>query len=154
MADRNKAIPAVYLFFEKDGKFLIARRCNTGYQDGNYNVPSGHVEAGETILEAAVREAKEEVGVDIRPEDLEFIHASYRVKHDYTDNRADYFFKLSRWSGDIVNAEPEKCDDLKWVSIDELPENMTPHVRMVFAAMLTGQTFSELDLEQLRGLGY
>lgn len=55
MATRNKAIPAVYIFLEKDGKFLIARRCNTGYQDGNYQVPAGHVDEGELPTEAMVR---------------------------------------------------------------------------------------------------
>ena len=50
MANRNKAIPAVYIFLEKDGKFLIARRCNTGYQDGNYQVPAGHIDDNRALV--------------------------------------------------------------------------------------------------------
>ena len=38
------AIPAVYLLLVQDGKILLIRRCNTGYQYGNYSVPAGHME--------------------------------------------------------------------------------------------------------------
>ena len=70
--ERNKAVPAVYLILERDdGCILLMRRCNTGYQDGNYNLPSGHVEDGELPKAAMVREAKEEIGIDVAQEDLE-----------------------------------------------------------------------------------
>ena len=61
MKTRNKAVPAVYLILERDNKILIARRANTGYEDGNYQVPAGHVEEAELPTEAVIREAKEEV---------------------------------------------------------------------------------------------
>ena len=138
MGTRNKAIPAVYIFLEKDGKFLVARRCNTGYQDGNYQVPAGHIDEGELPTEAMVREAKEEVGIDLLPSDLELVHVSYRPKHDNTDNRVDFFFRTRTWGGEIKNMEPNKCDDLKWISLDELPENMTPPVRDAMECMREG----------------
>src|SRR3989338_2169193 len=100
MATRNKTIPAVYIFLEKDGKFLVARRCNTGYQDGNYQVPAGHVDEGELPTEAMVREAKEEVGIDVLATDLKLVHVSYRPKHDNTDNRVDFFFRPRTWGGE------------------------------------------------------
>src|SRR3989338_7672438 len=135
MATRNKAIPAVYIFLEKDGKFLVARRCNTGYQDGNYQVPAGHVDEGEL------------------PGDLELVHVSYRPKHDNTDNRVDFFFRTRTWGGEIKNMEPNKCDDLKWVSLDELPENMTPHVRDAAECMREGVFFKELGIDFLKKHG-
>lgn len=153
MATRNKAIPAVYIFLEKDDRYLITRRCNTGYQDGNYQVPAGHVDEGELPTEAMVREAKEEVGIDLSPNDLELVHVSYRLKHDNTDNRVDFFFHARIWDGKIKNMEPNKCDDLKWVSLDELPENMTPHVRDAMECMRNGVFFKELGVGFLKKYG-
>ncbi len=154
MKQRNKAIPAAYLFLEKDGKYLIARRANTGYQDGVYQVPAGHVEDQELPSEAIIREAKEEIGVDIAPEDLHCFHVSYRPRHDDTDNRADFFFSTSVWKGEIINVEPHKCDDLKWASLDELPQNMTLHIREAFRSLRDKSFYRgiSLDLLKMNGL--
>lgn len=151
--ERNKAIPAAYLFFEKEGKYLITRRCNTGYEDGIYQVPAGHIEYGELPSEAAVREGKEEAGVAISPKDLELFHISYRPKHDPTDNRVDFFFKVKKWKGDIVNMEPNKCDDMKWVDLDEIPQSMTLHIREAFSALKSGKFYKEINLDNLKGAG-
>lgn len=153
MQQRNKAVPAVYLILEQDGKILLARRFQTGYQDGNYNLPSGHVEDGELPVAAVIREAQEEVGIDLREEDLKFVHVSYRPPHDETGNRVDFFFHATTWSGEVVNAEPHKCDDLKWTSPQELPKNMTPHVRHVIGCVLRGECFSELGIDFLKANG-
>jgi len=153
MKERNKAIPASYLFLEKEGKFLVARRCNTGYQDGNYQVPAGHVDKGELPSEALIREAKEEIGIVVSPEDIELVHISYRPKHDSTDNRVDFFFRVKKWSGEVKNMEPNKCDDLRWVNIHELPQTMTPHVRDAFECMQKGIFYKELDFTFLKNNG-
>lgn len=153
MNGRNKAIPAAYLFLEEDGQFLITRRCNTGYQDGNYQVPAGHVDEGELPSEALIREAKEEIGIDLSPKDFELVHVSYRPKHDNTDNRVDFFFRARTWSGEVKNMEPNKCDDLKWVTLDELPESMMPHVRDAMECMQKGVFYKELGLPYLKENG-
>jgi ADP-ribose pyrophosphatase YjhB (NUDIX family) len=150
MKIRNKAIPASYLILEKDGKILVARRCNTGYEDGVYQVPAGHVEEGELPTEALIREAKEEIGIDLDPSDLELVHVSYRPKHDETGDRVDFFFRARNWKGEITNMEPGKCDDLKWVSFDEIPNSMTLHVRKAIENMNNDIFFEEIDLDQLK----
>ena len=122
--NRNRAVPTVYLIVEEEEKLLIARRCNTGYEDGNYQVPAGHVDPGELPKQAMIREAKEEIGISIHATDLELVHTSYRPPHDETGNRVDFFFRVHRWSGDIKNVEPDKCDDLRWVTYAALPANM------------------------------
>ena len=152
--ERNKAVPAVYLILERDdGCILLMRRCNTGYQDGNYNLPSGHVEDGELPKAAMVREAKEEIGIDVAQEDLEFVHASYRPKHDETGNRVDIFFATKKWSGEITNVETDKCDDLKWIDPDDLPVNTTPHVRRIIEDIWEGIMYSEIDTDFLKNEG-
>ena len=143
--ERNKSVPAVYLIFRKDDKILMGRRQNTTYYDGWYGVPAGHVEAKELPIEAGIREGKEEVGVDIDPGDVQFAHALYRTAQDETGDRADYFFVVKKWSGEPKIMEPEKCDDLKWFSINELPENIIHHERGVIENIKKGISYSELD---------
>jgi 8-oxo-dGTP diphosphatase len=69
---------AVYILLEKDGRHAFVKRSNTGWRDGYYSLPSGKVEKGESYLRAAVREAKEEVGVTIDLEDLEHVLTTHR----------------------------------------------------------------------------
>lgn len=152
--ERNKAVPAVYLILERDdGCILLMRRCNTGYQDGNYNLPSGHVEDGELPVEAMIREAKEEIGIDLMREDLHFMHISYRPKHDETGNRVDIFFHAMQWSGEVRNVELHKCNDLKWTHSNALPVNMTPHVRQIIGYVRQGIVYSELGVNFLKREG-
>jgi len=153
MKQRNKAIPAAYLFLEKNGKYLFARRYNTGYQDGNYQTPAGHVDEGELPSEALIREAKEEIGITIAPENIELVHVFYRPKHDNTDNRVDFFFRVSKWTGKVANMEPNKCDELTWFAPNEIPENITPHVRDAFNNMLNGSFYEELNIDYLKKEG-
>jgi 8-oxo-dGTP pyrophosphatase MutT (NUDIX family) len=143
MKDKLKLIPASYLFLEKDGKYLFMRRAKTGYQDGNYQVPAGHVEENESPSEAMVREAKEEIGIDLNPDDLEFVQVAYRMNQERTGFRADFFFKASIWKGEIINAEPNKCDDLQWFASDGLPENVVPLMRSVLESMEKGSYLVE-----------
>src|SRR5689334_8641182 len=62
---------AAHIFLLKDNAVLLLRRANTGYEDGNYGVVAGHVELGESVTQAAVREIWEEVGVIVRLPDLQ-----------------------------------------------------------------------------------
>jgi len=65
---RSRFPVAVHLFFLRDEQILLLRRFNTGYEDGNYSVVAGHVDAGETVTQAAIREATEKPGCMIRPQ--------------------------------------------------------------------------------------
>lgn len=146
MTERNAAIPAAYVFLEReDGKCLFLLRANTGYMDGRYQMPSGHVEHRELPSAAAVREVKEETGVDIDPADLELVHVAYRVRHDERRDRIDYFYRAKRWSGEIVNAEPHKCDGMEWARLDALPENTVPVIAYAVGRVLAGERHSELE---------
>lgn len=147
------ATTASYLILRKDGQILFARRCNTGYQDGNYQVPAGHVDAGESPSEALIREVKEEIGIDIQPEDVKFVHTSFRPKIDSTGDRVDYFFEVTKWDGEVVNCEPGKCDDLVWCSPTNMPDNTTLHVRVAIACIENGEPFSELSVDFLKQSG-
>ncbi len=104
----------------------MLRRYNTGYQDGNYSVVAGHLNGGEPITDAAIREAREEVGIEIQAQDLEVVGVMHRLSDD---ERIDFFLLASSWSGQVSNEEPHRCDQLIWSDLDELPENVIPYVR-------------------------
>lgn len=63
MNERHSNIPAAYLTLFRDNKVLLLRRCNTGYEDGNYSMVAGHVDQGETFTQAIIRESNEEAGI-------------------------------------------------------------------------------------------
>ena len=136
----NSFLVAVHLFFLKDNKILLLRRFNTGYEDGNYSVVAGHVDAGETVTQAAVREAQEEAGVVLQLGDLQVAHVMNRKSND---ERVDFFIVVKGWSGEIRNMEPEKCDDLAWFSLAALPANTIPYVRHAIENYQKGISYSE-----------
>jgi len=131
---------AVHLFFLRDSQILLLRRYNTGYEDGNYSVVAGHVDAGETVTQAVIREAGEEIGVDLSSQDIEIVHVMNR-KSD--DERIDFFVVVKRWEGEISNCEPGKCDQLAWYSFDDLPQNIIPYVGAAIEEYQAGNFHSE-----------
>ena len=144
MKERFKAVPAVYLFLKKDGNIFLTRRFNTGYKDGEYMVPSGHVEAGESLCAAMAREAMEEVGVLVRPVDLRLVHVMYRAAADATGERADFFFDTASWEGEPRNCEPDKCDEVGWFPLYRLPQNTVGYLTDAIAASSRGVPLLEL----------
>lgn len=126
MADRFKLISAVHLMLIKDNKILLLRRCNTGYEDGNYSVVAGHIDGNEEIKTAMIREAQEEAGIIINENDIEIVGVMHRKS---TDERIDFFLKCEKWGNEITNMEPNKCDELKWVDINALPDNVIPYIK-------------------------
>ena len=146
--DRFKLIPAAYLVLRKDNQVLLLRRANTGYQDGKYGLVSGHLDGDELGTVAMAREAKEEAGIDVDPANLRFVHVSHRLtRNDPGQERIDLFYELREWQGQIINAEPEKCDDLSWFDIDSLPSNMLPFVKRVLSDIANGISYSEYLVE-------
>ena len=130
----------VHLFFFRENQILLLRRFNTGFRDGEYSVPAGHLDGGETVLRAAIREGKEEVGVDIEETDMTFSSVLHRIEDE---ERVDFFVQVHQWQGEPFNAEPDKCDDLRWVDITALPANIIPYVNQALINHLNGIRFDE-----------
>jgi len=131
-------IPAVYLVLIEDGRILMARRTNTGYGDGMYSLVAGHVEAGETLTAALIREAREEAGLVLDAADLTLAHTLHRP----ADGRLDFFFTARNREGTIEIREPDKCDDLSWFQIDELPATTLPYIRWAIEQIREGVGFA------------
>ena len=138
LATRFKLIGAVHLFLVHEGKILLLRRAHTGYEDGNYSVIAGHLDGHEQVKAAMIREAREEAGIEIAPEDIEVVGVMHR---NASDERVDFFLKASAWRGSIVNREPHKCDELAWFALDGLPENIIAYVRRAISNYQQGRWF-------------
>ncbi len=131
-------VVAVHLFLLRDGLVLLLRRYNTGYEDGRYSVVAGHVDGGEEIKAAMIREAREEAGIAIAPEDLTVVGVMHRRS---AEERIDFFLAARRWTGEVTNREPGKCDELAWFDLDALPANVIPYVRRAFDNYREGHWF-------------
>ncbi len=140
MADRYRLIPEVYLILERDDHVLLLRRFQTGYEDGNYGLVAGHLEAGESAIAGIIREAREEAGLALRQDDLELVHVVHRSARD---GCMGLFFRCRRWAGEPVNAEPHKCDDLSWFGYDELPSNTIAYIRHALILARDGTAYSD-----------
>jgi 8-oxo-dGTP diphosphatase len=137
---RHNLIGDVHLVLLNDnGEVLFGKRQNTGFEDGAWHVPSGHLEAGESVVRALVREAKEEIGVVIAEEDIEFAHVMHNSS---SGGRVAFFFTVNTWSGIPENREPDKCSELGWFPLDALPEDMIDYCRVALAHIATGRAFS------------
>lgn len=118
---RMLAKSAVYMMLRDEaGRILLTRRFNTGYMNGWYDTPSGHVEPGETLLQAAVRELLEEAGVSAQEKDLKLWH----INQYYANGEVYYcfFFMVDVWEGTPRITEPHRCDDMQFFSLDDLPK--------------------------------
>lgn len=137
---RFKIRCAVYLFFIKDDKLFLIQRKNTGWEDGKYGVPSGHLEKNETVRDAVAREAKEEAGIDIEKSKLKIVHTMHR-KSNF--NYIDLYFTIDSWEGEPTNSEKDKSDKCGWFSIENLPNNTLINVSVVIKNYRNNILFSE-----------
>lgn len=135
---RTTFISAVHLFLLRDQQILLLRRCHTGYEDGNFSVPAGHLDGSEQVIDAAIREAQEEIGVEITPQDITVVGVMHRLSHD---ERIDFFVAANRWAGEPRNCEPDKCDEIRWADVDDLPDHVIPYIRRAIDNFVAGRWF-------------
>ncbi len=116
-----KLTVAVSTVLVKDNKVFLVRRYNTGWEDGKYNLPGGHLKGRETARGAAVREVFEETGVKVNVDDLRFFNVSHLITNS---ERVHIYFYATKWKGEPTNFEKEKADSADWFPLDDLPKNL------------------------------
>jgi len=144
--DRFRLVVAVYVVFRDGDKVLLGKRANTGYFDGSFSVPGGHVDGGETAIDAAIREAREELAAAVDREELRLAHVMHRFSETPTPHeRIDLGFETFKVHPEIKNNEPHKCAGLEWFSLQELPENIVPEVKIILEKIAAGEPYSDYN---------
>lgn len=90
------------------------------------------------MIDAAIRETAEEVGVTLTADALEPLCTMLRTQGngDPTDERVDFFYQCRRWVGEPTIEEPTKVSDLGWFGLAALPDPVVPHELRVLKAMV------------------
>ncbi|MEV5379016.1 NUDIX domain-containing protein [Streptomyces nondiastaticus] len=137
----RSVVDVMVLLHRTDGRVLLLRRAGDVYASGLLAPPGGHLEDGETVVEGALREAGEEVGVGIAPADLEFCHL---IHHRSPEGQArlGVVFTTQRWSGEPRNREPGKCSALVWADPGRPPADCVPYTAAVLDRFCAGALFS------------
>lgn len=130
---------SVHLVIIKNNKVLLMKRQNTGFCDNMYCLPAGKLENNESVSVGMIREAKEELDIDI--EKFEVNHVMNRKGNDF--NRIDYFFIIKKYRGSIKNNEPNKCIDLIWADINSLPDDTIGYIEYAINCIQKNIKFSE-----------
>ena len=138
---------ACFVILRRDNKIAMVLRKNTGYMDGHYGLPAGKGEWFEPFSIGAKREAKEEAGVDIKKADLKFLHMVHRHGEDRFTKKfmdwVDVYFEARSWAGEPFNAEEHKSEQLDWLDLNNLPENIVPPQLEALKHIAKGISYSE-----------
>ena len=139
LGHRTLLVAAAYVVLLRDDAVLLQLRSGTGYMDGRWATLAGHVDPGESVHEAAVREATEEAGIEVRPDDLVPLTALHRFERSgpQVEQRLDAFFVVRAWRGEPSVQEPDKCAAMRWFPLGGLPD-VVPHERLVLDALAAG----------------
>ena len=118
---------------------LLLRSKGTSFGNGLYSLPGGKIEPGETACQAAQREVQEEVGITV--DQLTLVHVVDRQGPE-TEFYV-FVFKADAWQGVPVNCEPDKCDELAWFPLNQLPPNIIPAHRQAITLSQQAILYSE-----------
>ena len=138
---RHMLSASVFVALRRGPEACLLRRTGTGWMDGFLSLPAGGLEANETVAAAAIRESKEEVGVRINIDDLEYAH----TLHALTDGNdwVGHFFVVRSWFGTACLREPNKHSNLVWCPVQNLPDETIPYVRQALLCIEQGHAYSE-----------
>lgn len=138
-------LPAyVGVILKQNNQVLLVKRCNSDWASERWNFPGGLLEENETLLQAAIRETKEETGVIVDPADFKLIHVLH-VQAGGTNTRTiiGFYFMASRWHGTALNNEPDKHSEIGWFDVNNLPSTATEHARQALHGLLNTVSYSE-----------
>jgi 8-oxo-dGTP diphosphatase len=139
----NSVGSSVNLHIVKDGQLLLLRRISSKWMDGKLQIPGGHVEAGESPLAAVLREATEELGIAIKPEDVEYL-ATVAVKDGSNEYFAIQFKLINPEAYEYTVMEPQKCSELVWADVNDLPDDTIELFKEVTKHLRAGHRYLEI----------
>ncbi|MGW6395297.1 NUDIX domain-containing protein [Streptomyces sp. NPDC055103] len=141
---QHRFIIGVNLVLIRGEHVLLGLRHNTSWANGHWYFPAGRLEHNESVLSGVAREAREELAIDIRRNDLTLCHILHHTGPDHGRGWLQLFFTASGFSGSITNAEPSLCKELRWWPRTRLPEPCAPYVDRVLSALDTHDVLTVL----------
>ena len=145
---REKFLSAVYMLIKNEnGEILFQRRCGSKLWPNFLGLPAGHIDQGGNALEALIREAKEELDIDISSDDIEDTFVVNRINKNLNPYY-DIYFVLKGYRGTIKINEPNKCLELKWLKIDKLPEDVIGFEKVAIDNYQKGIKFSVIKINE------
>jgi 8-oxo-dGTP diphosphatase len=128
----------------ENGDLFLVKRKNSAWAESQWNFPGGLVEEDESIMQAAIRETQEEIGVTVKANDFSLTHV-LDVHKGGTNDKSIYgfYFMTSVWSGNACNNEPEKIADAQWFDVNALPDNITEHALLAIEALQQSKTYMQ-----------
>ncbi len=127
----------------RNNQVLLLRRAHTGYLDGWYALPGGHLQRGEGIVACAIRECFEETGVVLDP--ARVLPAAVMPYRSADQQGVDFIMACDAISGEPRLAEPDHFDDMRWFGVDALPPNAAPYIERAIALARSGDWFLEFS---------
>jgi 8-oxo-dGTP diphosphatase len=144
--DTQRSVIDVFLLLTRGDEVLLGLREGTGFADGMWNLPSGKAEQDETAVAAVIREAREEVGVILGLDQLDFA-AAVQCRNSAADVRMGLFFHAEASADPAAgpfNAEPHKCAMVAWYPLGTLPEPVMPYSALGISLYLSGARYATL----------
>lgn len=128
--EANSLVPAASaVVVDERGRVLLHQRADTG----NWSIPGGGMEPGESIAECLVREVREETGIEVRPVRVVGVYSdpSHVVAYDDGEVRQEFSVCFAcKPVGGATDASSNESDDVRWFSREELAElEITPSIR-------------------------
>lgn len=138
---RFQTSSCVFVILRQKDQMCFIRRASTGWMDGHFSLPAGGVEPGETLRQAASREAFEEIGVRIAPEHLTLVHTLYAFTDG--DHWTGHFFEARIWEGVPEVKEPHKHSEWLWSTLEGLQGPVVPYVQQVLFRLRQQEVLTE-----------
>jgi 8-oxo-dGTP diphosphatase len=139
-AEHLLARVAVYGILAENGRVLLMRRAGSGFHDGELSLPAGHLDGGEDVRSALVRELREELCIEADPATCQLVTVCHRSPEQPGDDYIDLFFTVESWTGIPVIGEPDQCTELMWAGPDALPNDVIPYIVEALSAVRRGDT--------------
>lgn len=140
--ERFKCPVGVFLLLFENNKLVLQYRKNNSFSN-MYGIFGGHLDGCEKIIDAIIREAHEEAGINIDEKNIKLL----TICHSNADNKEylQFYFSCDKWNGEIKNMEPNICEHIKSFELNQLPENIVPYLKEALEKIKLGISFYEDD---------
>ncbi|MFA7286568.1 MAG: NUDIX domain-containing protein [Patescibacteria group bacterium] len=131
------------IIVNSEGRILIGKRIGSHAQ--KYSIPGGHLEMGETFEEGAIREVKEETNLNIVEPKVIAITNNLETFKEEGEHYISVILLARKYTGELINMEPDKCEELIWVDPKNLPQPHFDASALGVSCYLKGSFYSGAD---------